>query len=258
MLRDSQPSERALQHLVICEIVHEVLTVTGITTPGLGESVPLGDETLAWRAQLEGPQEVGNLLEFRAASVDLVNYVLHSVDAVLAEVLFDDVIGADAHTAPCTASADLGVTTLVEQLADGRQGGVTVGDVRVNELEHLHGGLVQLDEDTVVQLEQPEELEDEAGLGGDLVNTLDAHNKDHLGVSFLVERALGLSLATQLYEFALMLDVLLGVVKGAVPETFKTLALAFDVLGDLALLDLTQLLVALHLLLEALVALLLG
>jgi hypothetical protein len=42
--------------------------------------------------ELEWPQEVRRLLEVGADSVDFVDHVLHADHAVLAEVLFDDLV----------------------------------------------------------------------------------------------------------------------------------------------------------------------
>lgn len=46
-----------------------------------------------------------------------------------------------------------------------------VSDIGLDKTEHLLGGLGNLDEDAVVNLEETEELEDFAGLGGDLIDT---------------------------------------------------------------------------------------
>ena len=54
-------------------------------------------------------------------------------------------------------------------------GGVPVCDIRLDETEHLLGGLGHLDEDAVVDLEEAQELKDLAGLWGDLVDTIQAH-----------------------------------------------------------------------------------
>ena len=66
---------------------------------------------------------------------------------------------------------DLAVAALVDELADGLQVGLAVGDVGLDETEHLLGGPGDLDKDTVVDLQEAEELQDFAGLGGDLVDT---------------------------------------------------------------------------------------
>lgn len=46
-----------------------------------------------------------------------------------------------------------------------------VGDVGLDHEEHLRGSLGDLDKDSVVDLEETEELEDLAGLGGNVVDT---------------------------------------------------------------------------------------
>ena len=48
--------------------------------------------------------------------------------------------------------------------------------------EHVDGGLVQLDEDSVVNLSQSEELENLTHFGGDLVDTTDAHHEGQTGL----------------------------------------------------------------------------
>jgi hypothetical protein len=49
-----------------------------------------GAETASGGGELEGPEEVGGLLEVRANGEDLVDQVLNGDDTVLAEVLLND------------------------------------------------------------------------------------------------------------------------------------------------------------------------
>ena len=51
------------------------------------------------------------------------------------------------------------------------RGNAPIGHVGLDKTEHLLGGLGHLDEDTVVDLEQTEELQDFAGFGCNLVDT---------------------------------------------------------------------------------------
>lgn len=127
-----------------------------------------GAETTVGVGQLEGPQEVVGLLEVGADGVDLVDEILHADNAELAEVLLDDLVVGEGNT----LLVDLAVTALVHELTDGLQVGVTVGDVGVDNGQHLLGGLGQADEGTAVDLEQTEELQNLAGLGGNLVDTV--------------------------------------------------------------------------------------
>jgi hypothetical protein len=48
---------------------------------------------------------------------------------------------------------------------------IPIGDIGLDEAEHVGGGLVDLEENTVVDLAQAEELQNLAGLGADSVDT---------------------------------------------------------------------------------------
>lgn len=218
--------ETILVHLAD-EAVNGLLAVTKITT--LDEVLELaGAEATGGVGQLEGPEEVGRLLEVGADGVDLVDEILHADNAVLAEVLLNDgVVGKSD-----TLLVDLSVSTLVDELLDGLQVGVTVSDPGLDNLEHLSGGLGDLDEDTVVDLQKTEELEDLAGLGGHLVDTgersvgahgtcqmevhipLDTDDEDQVGLSGDVGGVLllGNAVETDLLTLgiAVLLDVLLS------------------------------------------------
>lgn len=88
-------------------------------------------------------------------------------DTVFAELLLDDRVVGDGDA----GAVNLGVTALVDEFADGFEVDLAVGDVRLDEGEHLLGGLGDADKDTVVDLEEAEELKDFLGLGGDLRDT---------------------------------------------------------------------------------------
>ena len=55
--------------------------------------------------------------------------------------------------------------------------------------QHVDGGLVQFDENTIVDLSETEKLQNFANLGGDLVDTTDTHDKGQLGFGSDVEVA---------------------------------------------------------------------
>jgi len=141
------------------EVVDLVLTVAGIAAHN--EAVTLLDETATRGVELEGPEEGVSLLEVRADGVDLVDEVLHADEAVLAEGLLDDLVGGDGDA----LAGDLGETALVDELADGLEVGIAVGDVGLDKTEHHDGGLVEADKDTVEDLAQTEEAEDLACAG---------------------------------------------------------------------------------------------
>lgn len=117
--------------------------------------------------QLEWPQEVAGLLEVWSDSVDLVDQVFQADNAVLAKVVLDELIVGKGNP----LLIDLSVSALIDELSDGLEVGVAVGNVWVDDGQHLLSGLGQLDENTVVDLEKSEKLEDLARLGGNLVDT---------------------------------------------------------------------------------------
>lgn len=195
-----------------------VLTVAKVTT--LDEVLELpGTEATSGVGQLEGPEEVGGLLEVGANGVDLVDQVLNADNAELAEVLLDDGVVSERDA----LLVDLAVSALVDELADGLEVGVTVGDVGLDDLQHLNGGLGDLDEAAVVDLEKTEELQGLALLGVNLVDTLDADNEGELGLSRDVERALLLGNALKADLLALSVAVLLDVGLGALEDDLALL-----------------------------------
>lgn len=203
---------RNLVHLAD-ETVDVLLTVTGVTT--LDVVLELASaETTVGVGQLEGPEEVVGLLEVGANSVDLVDQILHADNAELAEVLLDDLVVGEGSA----LLVDLSVTTLVQKLADGLQVGVTVGNVGVDDGQHLLGSLGKTDESTRVDLEQTQELEDLAGLGSNLVDTLDTDNEDELGLTLNEEAALLASDAVEADLLALSGAVLLDVGLGTLED----------------------------------------
>lgn len=196
-----------------------LLTVAKVTTLDVVLELA-GTEATSGVGELEGPEEVGGLLEVGADGVDLVDQVLHADNAVLGKVLLDDGVVGEGNA----LLVDLGVSALVDKLTDGLQVGVTIGNEWLDDLEHLRGGLGQADEDTVVDLEKTEELESLALLGVDLVDTLDAGNEDELGLGGNIVAALGLGDASETNLLTLVVAVLLDVGLGAL-EDLLTLGL---------------------------------
>ena len=118
-------------------------------------------------AQLKWPQKVARLLEVGPDGQNLMDKILHAHDAVFTQVLLDDLVVGEGDA----LLVDFSVATLVDKIADGLEGRVTVGNVGLDNLEHFRGSFRKADEDAVVDLEETEELEDFAGFGGDLVDT---------------------------------------------------------------------------------------
>ena len=126
-----------------------------------------------------------NLLKVRAGGEDLVDEILDGEDVELAERPLNDLVRGEGNA----LLVDLAVSALVDQLTDGLEVGLAVynisagslhdlgydapvSDIWLNKTEHVLGGLGHLNEDTVVDLEETEELQNLAGLGRNLVDTV--------------------------------------------------------------------------------------
>ena len=96
-----------------------------------------------------------------------MDQVFHADHAVLAEVVLNQLVVGERNA----LLVDLAIASLVDQLSNRLEVGIAVGDVRVDDGEHLLGGLGEFDEDAVVDLDETEELEDLARLWGNFVNT---------------------------------------------------------------------------------------
>ena len=87
------------------------LPVTEITS--LNEVLELpGAEATCGVGELEGPQEVGGLLEVGADGEDLVDQILHADDAKFAQAVLDELIVGERDA----LFVDLAISTLVNQL----------------------------------------------------------------------------------------------------------------------------------------------
>lgn len=178
-----------------------------------------GSETTVRVRQLEWPQEVVDLLEVRTNSVDLVDQVLNGDDTVLAQSSLDDSVVRQSNS----LRVNLTETSLVDQLSDGSQVRVTVGDVWLSQLEQLRGSPGDLDEDTGVDLGQSQQLQNLSWLRSDLVDTLDSDNEDKLWLSLNVVRVVSLSLSLGVDNSTLSISVLLVVSSSSVSDGLSLL-----------------------------------
>ena len=94
--------------------------------------------------------------------------VLNAVDSVASEHTGDDAVIAEWES----SVVDLSVSSLIDDLGDHASGWITIGDEWLDHLDHVPGGLVQLDEDSVMELSQSQELQNLLGLGGKLSDTI--------------------------------------------------------------------------------------
>lgn len=234
--------------LSLDESVDVLLTVTSGTT--LDEVLELSSDTPAAGGvgELEGPQEVGGLLESRANGVDLVDEILHADDAELAESLLDDgVVGKRD-----SLLVDLTVSSLVAKLSDGGEVGVTEGNVGLDDSEELGSGLGDSHEDTVVDLVKSQKLENLSGLGGHLGDTLDSDNENKLGLGGDVEGTVELGLSSESDLLSLGLSVLLHVLLSSGEHDLLLLGVGSLLLDGSSLLGSSDLVSVLSLLEEGL------
>jgi len=97
--------------------------------------------------------------------------------------------------------------------------------------QHVDGGLVQLNEDTIVDLPQTEQLEDLLDLGRDLVDTTDPHHEGKLGVSRNIVVTFLPGLTPQPDLISLLILILLGILFSPL-ENGSTLVLPGDLQLD--------------------------
>lgn len=93
--------------------------------------------------------------------------ILNAVDTVGAELTGNDAVVSKWDS----ASVDLTGSSLVNKILDHMSGWVSESDMRLNNSNHVPCSFVKLDEHTVVQLSQSEELQNLLWLGSKLVDT---------------------------------------------------------------------------------------
>merc|ERR1719427_1491482 len=203
------------------QFIDLVLSASEVTA--LHEVVDLLPPAAGGSVQLERPEKVGGVLEVGTNVEDLVNQILDTDDSELAELVLDDVIG-------CNGSAitvHLDKSTLVDQIADRLEVRRSPGDVGLADPQHVDGRLVKLDEDAVVDLPQPEELQHLLHLRGDLVDTANPHHKGQLRVGRHVVTSLLASLTTEPDFIPLLVLVLLGILSARLKMFTRLAFLSF-------------------------------
>jgi len=183
-----------------------LLTVTNITT--FNKVLEFTRPEAASRAgKLEGPQKVAGLFEVGSNSIYLVDQVLHTYDAVFAEIVLDKLVVGKRDA----LLVDLAVPALVDELADRFQVGVAIGNVWVDNGKHLGCSLGEADENTIVNLEKPEELKNLARFRSDLINTLNSKNENQFRFIGNVEGTLLFAQTSQTDLLPLSIAILLDV-----------------------------------------------
>lgn len=196
------------------QLVDQLATVTSITT--ITETSSLVPGATIGRVQLEGPQEVGGFLKVGTASVDFMHQILNADDALGAQAVGDNLV-VGQHDA---LTIDTAGPALVDQVANGLEGGGTPGDVWLNQLQHVSGGLVDTQKDTVVDLTKTQQLQSLANLRRQTHDTLDTNDKEHLVLIGDEEVAIVTSLATLAHQRSLFLTILLDIGLGTLENGF--------------------------------------
>jgi len=139
-----------------------------------------------------------------------MDQIFHTDDVVGSQFAFNDVVAGQRNA----TSTDLGVSSLVDEVSHALQVGVSPGNVGLTDSQHVSGGLVELDEDSIVDLEQAEELQGLADLGADLVHTSNTDDESQSRFSGDIEVSFLLGLAGQanfiMFLGTVLLDVLLS------------------------------------------------
>jgi len=145
-------------------------------------------------SQFEGPKESADLSEVRATSNEFVNKIFNADKLEFAQVLFNDAVVGNGDS----LLVDLPKSSLVDELSNGLQVGITISNVWLDQSEHLSGCLGQFDEHSIVNLSQSQELQDLSGLGVESVDTSDSNNKSDLCFRVSVEVSSLFSLSSEL------------------------------------------------------------
>ena len=72
------------------------------------------------------------------------------------------------------------MSTLVNEVMDELAGWSTIGDIWLHNSEHVHSGLVHLDENSVMDLSETQKSEDLSWLWSESNDTTDTNNKNNL------------------------------------------------------------------------------
>jgi len=106
---------------------------------------------------------------------------------------------------------DLNKSSLVDQFPNTLLVGIAPGDVGFANTEHVKGSLVKLDEDSIVDLSETEQLKSFADLGVNLVYTPNSNDEGQFSFSWNIIVALVPGLASKSDFIALLGPVLLHV-----------------------------------------------
>lgn len=225
------------------ELVDVFFSVTTITTfrEMVGFVLPATERV----AEFEGPQEVVAFFEVGTNGVDFVNEIFHADYIVLAQRSVDDVVVGQGDS----LLVNFTMTTFVQQFRHSLEGRGTISDIGFNAAEHSHSGMVNSEEDTVVELTKTKKLENFFRFGVHSHDTSDTYNEDHFSFRVDIEVAVVLGLALHAdsgtFTVTVLLDVFFSSFELFLADTFLCLAdrsgsgiaSGFDFSGSLALFE---------------------
>merc|ERR1719453_2770053 len=100
------------------------------------------------------------------------------MDAKLSQLVRDDFVVVEWNA----ALVHFAIATLVHELAHSLERWVAIGAIWRHIFQHLQDGLVDLQEDSIVQLLQAQQLQDLARLRAELDDTNNAGDEQELGL----------------------------------------------------------------------------
>merc|ERR1719492_243276 len=107
-------------------------------------------ETAFRGPEFEWPREVAGLLEMFPNGEDFMDQILNTDDSKLTKFLLNDGIVSNGHS----LFVDLGMATFVDELTHTLKIGITIGNVWLDNSQHVDGGFVQLNKHTIVDLKE--------------------------------------------------------------------------------------------------------
>jgi len=179
--------------------------------------------------QLEWPQEVGCILERFTNGKYFMYQIFHTDDVSAAQSFFNDGVGSQWNS----SVVNLGKSTFVNQFTDCFQIRISPGNVGFANSEHVNGSLIQLNENSVVDLTKSEKLQSLSYLGMNLVDTPNPDNKSQFGFSWNVIISLITCLSGQTDFIALLSAVLLHVLFRSLEDLDAVVALQSPFLNRL-------------------------
>lgn len=105
-----------------------------------------------------------------------MNDILDALKAEVTKASLDYFIGAEWNA----LTRYLGKSALVDDILDGLERWVTVSNERLNKAKHLDGGTIDSDENTIVDLSQPKQLQNLLYLWRNSDDTTDADDEHKL------------------------------------------------------------------------------